>query len=102
MDQRRKKLHQILVETLGSTNVYHNATENTRMQYPAIEYHLDRISSQHGGDLPYALMNRYMVTLITRSANDPTVAKLARLRSSLYDRSFTQDGLYHTIFNITY
>lgn len=102
MDRRRKQLHEILKGVLGSSNVYYHATENTQMQYPAIEYHLDRISTQHGGDLPYAMMNRYMVTLITRNPVDPTVQKLARLRSSLYDRSFPQDGLYHTIFNITY
>lgn len=102
MDQRLDSIYDLLVEVLGSENVYYHPDENTKMVYDAIVYHLSDLNTQHAGDLPYKINQVYTVTLITRDPTNPIVHKLARLRTSRFDRTFPQDGLYHTVFTITY
>ena len=99
---RRLEFQMILEEALGNTNVYFQPDDNTRMVYPAIVYSLDFLETLHGNNLPYTLQKRYQVTLITRQANSAVIDALAGLRTSAFDRAFTHDGLYHTIFNIYY
>lgn len=102
MDQRRRQFQEILEGILGSDEVYFHPGENTQMKYDAIVYHLSDLPAQHGNNLPYAMQEDYLVTLITRNPVNPKVKALARLRSSNFDRAYVADGLYHTSFNITY
>lgn len=102
MDQRRRQFQEILEDVLGSDNVYYHPDENTAMSYDAIVYQLSEMDDQHANNLPYAIHERYSVTLITRNPVSPIRMRLARLRSSSFDRAYVSDGLYHTVYTITY
>lgn len=100
--RQRSDLQSILEELLGNENVYYQPGENTTMVYPAIVFSLDDISSQHADNLPYVTTKRYQVTHITRGHDTIVVDKLTRYPSTGFERAFRMNGLYHTIFNITF
>ena len=99
---QRLDLHEILVEVLGSRNVYFQPPPNLQMKYPAIRYERDYAVSQHGDGHPYVYTKRYLVTYIDRDPDSPIPDRLARIPSSKFSRHYVADGLNHDAFNIFY
>ena len=98
----RTELHEILVNILGSRNVYFQPPANVKMKFPAIEYHLSRFDTKRASNKLYAYRAAYDITLIELSADSDKVKALLELPLCSFDREFISDNLYHTIFTIYY
>jgi hypothetical protein len=99
---RRLKFHQILVDILGSENVYFQPPETVSMNYPCIVYSRQSGDSQYADDSTHVFMISYSVTMISRDPDLQTyiIRELAKLPMSRYDRHYTKDNLHHDNFVI--
>lgn len=97
---RRLLLHSLLESVLGSENVYFQPPDNVVMQYPCIVYARDGASKISADNSGYRRVQRYQVTLIDRSPENPAVEKLGLLPLCTDSRSFVTDGLNHDVFEL--
>lgn len=97
---RRQDLQQILVELLGTSNVYFQPPANIRMQYPAIVYERDAGETRFAGNKPYSYVSRYQVTVIDLNPDSEIPEKVAQLPMTTHDREFVADGLNHDVFTL--
>lgn len=96
----RPELQQILVDLLGSNNVYFQPPSNIQMQYPCIVYRRDFLDIRHANDKPYKHKMRYQVTVIDRNPDSLIPAKVAKLPTCSFDRFYTADNLNHDVFQL--
>lgn len=96
----RLELQALLVDILGSANVYFQPPSNLTMQYDCIRYELDDIKPQHAGNKPYSLDARYSVTYICRDPDSAIIKELAALPKCLFERSYQADNLNHYVYNL--
>lgn len=99
---RRRNLQDLLVNILGSTNVYFQPPPTIQMKYPCIVYERSSGDTQFADNNPYTFKLRYKVTYIDRSPENTIVRKIASLPMCTYDRFYTSDGLNHDVFNLYY
>lgn len=102
IQNRRMKLHKMLVDLLGSSNVYFQPPESIKMKYPCIVYHLADIDPVFADNIPYLKKRRYSVTVIDRDPDSVIRDKMSDLQACGFERQFTSDNLYHYVFNLTY
>lgn len=98
----RLELHEILVDILGSRNVYFQPPENIRMNYPAIVYSLSRIENVHANDGVYKQSLAYEVTVIDANPDSEIPFAISRLPKCRHDRHFTSDNLNHDVYTLYY
>ena len=98
----RDELHDLLVEVLGSSNVYYNPPESVKMKYPAIVYHKEKIKSEFAEGAIYKKTYTYSVTLIEQNPDSDAVDRMLQLPYCKHDRSYTVNGMYHDVFIIKY
>ena len=96
----RLRLHSLLEEALGSTNVYFQPPESMRLKYPCIVYSIANGDTKYAANLPYKFDLGYQVTFISRDPDDETRDKIAMLPMCRYDRAIKVDDLNHDIFRI--
>jgi hypothetical protein len=96
----RLDLQEILVDLLGSKNVYFQPPSNLEMIYPCIVYNRDYASTAFASNLPYMNKKRYQVTVIDRDPDSDIPDKVAKLPLCTFDRFFTADNLNHDIFKL--
>ena len=96
----RDELHDMLVEILGSSNVYFNPPESLQLKYPAIVYHRNSIKNTHADDIPYFQTVSYQVTVIDKDPESETVTKLSMLPLVNHVNNFTSSGMNHDVFII--
>lgn len=96
------KLQLLLQELLGSKNVYYQAPETLKMQYPAIRYTLDTINSTHADNVKYTMRDRYQLTVISKLPDHEVIRKLLSLPYTSYERHYAADNLNHDVINIYY
>ena len=103
-DPKRLELHELLVDTLGSRDVYFQPPSNLTMQYPCIVYAHDNAKTEFAGNHPYSRAKRYQVTIIDRNADSGMSISddVAQLPLSNLNRIFTADNLHHYVFNLYY
>jgi len=71
------------------------------MQYPCIVYQRDSAHTEFAGNKPYSYTQRYQLTHISRDpADGDTLAKIAALPMTLYNRFFVADDLNHDVFEL--
>lgn len=99
---RRLSLHNLLVDTLGSSNVYFQPPESIKMQYPAIVYSRDYVDTNHANNRPYHQTDRYQIILIDQDPDSEIIQKLKALPMCEYDRHYAADNLNHDVFTIYY
>lgn len=99
---KRLDLHAILVDILGSSNVYFQPPSTVKMAYPCIVYSLSDKKTTYADDKPYQLTNRYTAIVIDRNPDSEIPDKLAALPMCKFDRPYTSDNLNHWAFNIYY
>lgn len=99
---RRLSLQEILVNILGSNNVYFQPPETIKLQYPCIIYGRDGINQKYADNRAYINKVRYSITLITRSPESDLIKKILELPYCSYDRYFAADSLSHDVFTIFY
>lgn len=98
---RRLELQTILEKKiLGARRVYFQPPENVKLEYPAIVYSLDYIKTQHADNFPYYKKKRYSVSIITKDPDTDFTDKILELSTCSFQRSFTQDNLYHFVFEL--
>lgn len=99
---RRLSLQEILVNILGSNNVYFQPPETIRLQYPCIIYERSDIDKKYADNRTYTSMVRYSLTLITRSPESDLVKSILELPYCSYDRYYAADTLNHDVFTLYY
>lgn len=97
---QRLDLHQILVDLLGTSNVYFQPPTNVQMQYPCIVYARDNAVTKFADNSPYRYTKRYQVTVVDRNPDSPIPDKVAKLPMCIFNRFFTAGNLNHDVFNI--
>jgi len=102
-EARRLKLHELLVEALGSRNVYFEPPETIKMKYPCIVYTRAGGNSKFSNDYTYKHDTRYTVTVIDYDPDSEIGESLLRkfLKCS-YDRHFSSENLSHDVYTIFY
>lgn len=97
---RRYEFQALLVELLGSKNVYFQPPETLKMSYPCIVYELSKFKDRHANNGLYGSHTEYQATLIDRNPDSPTKDKLHELPLSSLSSTFTMEGLNHFVFTI--
>lgn len=96
MISNRLKLHEELVEILGTRNVYFQPPENVKMKYPCIVYDKENIDTNFADDKPYKNRVRYSVTVIDKNSESETAEKiLSHFPLCTYSKHYTADNLNH-------
>jgi hypothetical protein len=90
---------QVILEVI-CPNVYFQPPANVQMIYPAIVYQRDRADSKHADDLPYTVIKRYALTLISKNPDETIFEALSALPMCRHERFFVVDNLNHDAFNI--
>lgn len=98
----RSTLQSLLESLLGSKNVYYQAPENLKMEYPCIRYSKSDISSIYGSNIKYITNDVYDLIVISPRPDDPVIKKILELPYSSFDRHYTSDNLNHDVIKLYY
>ncbi|MET0786509.1 MAG: hypothetical protein ABWY25_07385 [Paenisporosarcina sp.] len=97
---QRLELQALLVNILGTKNVYFQPPPTVLMDYPCIVYQRDYELINHADDLVYKHRKRYMVTVIDRDPDSGIPDKILELPLCVYDRFYTADNLNHDVYKL--
>lgn len=98
----RENLHDILVEALGSDEVYFQPPSTVRMHYPCIVYSLLPGRTMYSNNMPYVIQKRYQVIVIDKDPDSEIPDRIGMLATSTQTRRYTADNLYHSVYEIYY
>lgn len=98
----RIELHNKLKELLGSDNVYYQAPESTKMEYPAIVYSKKDIESKFADDTKYSTKKCYEIIVIDRKPDNDVIEKLLTISYTVFDRHYKSDNLNHDVLILYY
>lgn len=99
MENRRLKLHQILVDILGNNRIYFQPPENIKLEYPAIVYSKIRINNRFADNAVYKQNFTYQIIVIDYDSDSVIADKLSTIPNCEYQNSYASDGLNHDVFN---
>lgn len=99
---RRLQLHELLVNVLGSRNVYFQPPSTIKMQYPAIIYARKTMNVRYADDIKYNNNVAYTITLIDTNPDSEIVNKINDLPFCKYTQHYTADNLNHDVFELFY
>ena len=102
MANRRLELHDILLDCLGSGNVYFQPPVNKAISYPCIIYTRAKVDIKFANDKLYTSKVRYSVTAIDANPDSTIGERLLVLPFCSFDRHFVADKLNHDVYNIYY
>jgi hypothetical protein len=97
---QRLELQDLLIEILGTDQVYFQPPPNVNMVYPCIVYKRDFELTNFADDKPYLHRKRYQVTVIDRDVDSAIPNKIAELPLCSYDRFYTTENLNHDVFKL--
>ncbi len=98
----RVDLQAILERILGSRNVYYQPPESVKINYPAIVYSKDNITSRYADDKKYSSTNRYEIIVIDRKPDNAAINSILELPYSSFSRHYTSDNLHHDVITLHY
>lgn len=96
----RLDLQEKLVEILDSDHVYYQPPPNVQMKYPCIVYRREFIDTKWSNNKPYALEDRYLVTVIDPDPDSEIPHEIASLPKCVFDRFYTANNLNHNVFKL--
>lgn len=96
---KQEELNELLVEFLGTRNVYFQPDENTKMKYPAIVYEFSDQTAEYANNSPYRRTDGYELTCIDRDPSVPVRLKIEELNAR-FVRTSKMDGLTHYIYEL--
>lgn len=99
---QRIDLHEILVDKLGSTNVYYQPPETVKMKYPCIVYSKRKPTTKYANNNQYFNRKSYTVTVIDRNPDSQIPDRIAALPLCSFDRNYVADNLNHDVFTLYY
>jgi hypothetical protein len=97
---QRLDLQEILVEILGTDQVYFQPPPTVSMDYPCIVYKRDFEYNRFADDRRYMYKKRYQVTVIAQDPDSIIPDKVAELPLCSFDRFYTAENLNHDVFNL--
>lgn len=98
----RADLQKELETLLGSRNVYYQAPESVKMEYPAIRYKKSDIDTKHANNQPYTHKRKYEIVVIDRKPDNPVIDKILKLPTSAWLQYYTADNLHHDVLTLYY
>ena len=100
---RRQELQNLLMNILGSANVYFQPPSGHRIKYPCIIFERAGIQTTKADNKMYHRTTRYSLTYIRLDPTETEVIdRLLELPMCTHDRFYTSDGLNHDTFTIYY
>lgn len=102
MSKSREELHEILVDILGSRNVYFQPPESKKLTYPCIVYERSAIYTYKADNKKYLKNKQYNVTIITEDPDSETIDKMMELDYCRFNRHFVSDNMNHDVFVVYY
>lgn len=99
---RRLELNQILIELLGTRNVYFQPPATLKMKYPCIVYDRNDFDPIYADDNLYKGTMAYLVTVIDPNPDSEIPDKVRTLPLCRFVRHYTSDNLNHDVFNVYY
>jgi len=99
---KRLDLQKLLLDLLGSGNVYYQPPSTTNMQYPAIVYSRDQIKTTYANDSVYSIKIAYEVILIDEDPDSIYIGKIALLPNCRWTKNYTMNNLNHDAFTLYY
>ena len=98
----RVELHEELKRLLDSNNVYYQAPDSVKMEYPAIRYKKADIETKHANDKPYMYKTKYEIIVIDKKPDNVVIDKILKMPMCTYDRHYTADNLNHDVMTLYY
>lgn len=98
----REDLHQLLVDILGSNNVYFQPPESFKLKYPCIVYERSDIRTYKADGIKYTVQKRYTVTYISEDPDSEIPDVLIQLPYCSFDRHFKSGNMNHDVFDLYY
>lgn len=99
---QRLELQSILIEILGSKNVYFQPPPSIRMEYPCIVYSKSSAKTTFANNVPYFIGKKYDLTVIDRNPDSEISNRVLRLPMCIHNRSYAKDNLNHDAFTLFY
>lgn len=101
----RLELHEILVGIaaefgIPASRVYYQPPATIKMGYPCIVYSRYRTRTRHADDNPYTLLRQYTITVVDKNPDTEIPDRIALLPMCSWSRNFTNDNLYHYVYDI--
>lgn len=97
---RRLELHQILVDILGSSNVYFQPPASVQMKYPCIIYGRIGLEPKYANNRLYMHKKRYQVTVVDKNPDSIIPGKVLKLPLCKFDRHYNKDNLNHDVYTL--
>lgn len=97
---QRLELQNLLVDILGSSNIYFQPPPTVKMQYPCIIYNREYVDIKYSNNQPYKHKKRYQITVVDTNPDSVIHEKVAALPLCAYDRFYTADNLNHDVYNL--
>lgn len=92
----------MLEQLLGSEEVYFQAPDSSRMNYPAIVYSIDKIRNVYADNKVYSQLRNYKVTVMDEDPESEVMKKISMLPRCRFDTSYKSDNLNHFVFTLNY
>lgn len=87
----------MLIDILGSGNVYYNPPESQKLNFPCIVYNLSYIEQIHADNLSYLDYTTYKITVVSKIPDHPAIKNILRLPMTKFSTNFVKNGFYHTV-----
>lgn len=98
----RIELHNALKAIIGSSNVYYQPPQNTRMVYPCIRYNREKVDDYNANNESYIRTKTYRMTYISEDPDDDIIIDaICDLPHCEHLSHYVADGLNHDAFRIT-
>ena len=98
----RLVLHQLLLNLMGTNNVYFQPPESVKMDYPCIVYKRSFVATKFASDFPYVYETEYQLTVIDRDPDSEIPGKVVILPKCSFVRHYTVDNLNHDVYKLYY
>lgn len=95
----RIELHNLLVDILGSKNVYFQPPENLKLEYPCIIYERSNIENMEANNNVYLQNYTYRIVVIYKDPDSNIPKDLSKQVRCKFVRHYATNGLNHDIFS---
>ena len=99
---RRIQLHQILVDLLGSTNVYFQPPSTVQMKFPCIIYSRDARDEKFADNILYLGKDRYSISVVDKNPDSDIPDKVGALPLTSFSQHYVVDNLNYDVYSTYY
>ncbi len=99
---RRIQLHQILVDLLGSSNVYFQPPSTVQMKFPCIIYSRDARDEKFADNILYLGKDRYSISVVDKNPDSDIPDKVGALPLTSFSQHYVVDNLNHDVYSTYY